>query len=304
MLLAFAPVQSAADAVLPTLAGNLVCHYDFDHPVDGDAGRETDLGLSATAIRLVNGEAAMRVADAAWPGAGHALQTRQVNPAANGNDDWKAGTFDAHGVESLGAFNAAAGITVMGWVKPTGPNPNPDSMTDDPDDFFGAIGLFGILSGTSEGHLVRALLEVMNVGGALRLVALGRRDDAGSSVVLAAEDDWQALLPGDTWTHLAATFDYDEGRVALYRNGEPLEAFYTASDDPWHVEGDPEPDLSSATNPTGIKIGGSYPQNTAERNPFNGRFDDLMFFDRALAASEVRAQYVHFMSQQDNSRAD
>jgi hypothetical protein len=46
--------------------------------------------------------------------------------------------------------------------------------------------------------------------------------------------------------------------------------------------------------PTGIKIGGSYPQNTQERNPFDGRFDDLMFFDRALTAEEVRLQFRRF----------
>jgi hypothetical protein len=275
-----------------------VCHYDFDHPVAGDAGRERDLGLSGTTLDLVNGGASMRVEDPAWPGAGDALQTRQVNPAVDGNDDWKAGVYDADGVATLNAFNGVAGITLMGWVKPTGANPGLNSTTPETGDTYGAVGLFGLLSGTSEGHLVRALVEIITVGDSLRLVALGRRDDAGESLILAAEDDWETLLPLNTWTHVAATFDFDNGAMALYRNGEPLPAAYTAAGDRWGIAGDPEPDVSSATNPAGIKIGGSYPQNTLERNPFDGRFDDLMCFDRALMADEVRAKFAYFNTEQ------
>jgi len=82
--------------------------------------------------------------------------------------------------------------------------------------------------------------------------------------------------------------------MALYRNGEPLPASYTEAGDRWKVVGDPEPDVISASDPAGIKIGGSYPQHTAERNAFNGCFDDLMFFDRALTAAEVKAQFARF----------
>lgn len=294
LLLAAAFAHSATNAVLPQLASNLVCHYDFDHPAEGDAGIESDLGSSGTALHLVNGRASMRVEDSAYPTGGRSLQTRQLNPHDNGNDDWKAGVYDAGGVESLVAFNAVSSITLMGWVKPTGTNPNLNSMTEDPADFYNAVGLFGLLSGNSDGHAVRALLEVINVAGTQRLVALGRREDSGSSLILAANDDWKALLPADTWTHLAATFDFDDGTMALYRNGDPLSASYTTTGDSWQVIGEPEPDVTSASNPAGIKVGGSFPQNTAERNAFNGRFDDLMFFDRALSATEVRAQFDRF----------
>ena len=68
------------------------------------------------------------------------------------------------------------------------------------------------------------------------------------------------------WVFLAATFDFDDG-TALYRDGEPLDGFYTLPGDPLGVIGDPEPDLASATDPRGIKLGGSYPQNTTETNP-------------------------------------
>ncbi len=288
-----AVVAPAALAVQP------VVHYDFDHPDDKDAAREVDQGSSGTRLWLVNGGAAMRVADPAYPGAGMALQTRQVNPGQEGNDDWKAGVFDENGVETLHAFSAAEGITLMGWVKPMGPHPKPNTTTPDPEDHFGAVGLFGLLSGTSEGHLVRALLEVIQVDGTLRLVALGRRADEGTSMIVAAEGDWENLLPTGQWTHIAATFDYDGGEMTLFRNGQPLAAAPTVAGDPWAVEGGPEPDRTSASDPNGIKIGGSYPQNTVERNPFDGRFDDLVFFDRALAPGEVLGQFRRFQPARD-----
>ena len=284
----------SAQIVLPGLATNLICRYDFEHPVFGDAAREQDLGSSGTALNLINGAAAMRTNDGAYAGSALSLQTRQVNPAASGNDDWKAGGYQTNGMASLSAFGSVAGITLMGWVKPTGTNPNLNSGTPAPDDFYNAVGLFGLLSGTSEGHGVRALLEVINVSGTLRLVALGRRLDTGTSLTLAASDDWQALLPSHTWTHLTATFDFDNGTMALYRNGVLLAANYTTGGDPWSVLGGGEPDVTSATSPAGIKIGGSYPQNTQEFNAFNGRFDDLMFFNKPLAAAEVQAQFASF----------
>lgn len=57
----------------------------------------------------------------------------------------------------------------MGFVKPTGqkpsPNTNTNTNTSSPNDFFNAIGLMGILSGNSNGHDVRALLEIIDVSG-------------------------------------------------------------------------------------------------------------------------------------------
>jgi len=288
-------VESGSGVVLPSLSTNLICHYDFDHSVEGDTSKEADLGLSGTVLHLVNGGSSMRVEDSAYPTAAQSLQTQQLNPAVNGNDEWNAGVFEGNGVAMLNAFNAVAGITLMGWVKPTGINPSFNSTTQSPADTYNAVGLFGLLSGTSEGHAVRALVEVIQVSGTPRLVALGRRDDAGNSLILAANDDWETLLPEQTWTHIAATFNFDEGTMALYRNGESLPASYTAADDRWQVIGAPEPDVTSASDPVGIKVGGSFPQNTMELNAFNGRFDDLMFFDRSLTPSEVQAQFARFI---------
>ena len=276
-----AGASPAGTGVFPTLRPDLVAYYDFEHPLS--PGVERDLGSSGTPLELVNGGAAMRVHGS--------LQTQQVNPGVAGNDDWKAGVYAAGGVASLGAFRSARQASVLGWFKMTGTNPGLNSNTANPDDRYNAVGLAGVLSGGSDGHAVRALLEIIDVNGELRVVALGRRVDGGSSQTFAASADWQTVLPPNEWVFLAATFDYDRGTMALYRNGRALPGFYTVTGDPWQVDGPPEPDLTSPTDPAGIKIGGSFPQNTRESNPCHCRMDELMFLDRALSPVEVWLQY-------------
>ncbi|MET7750645.1 LamG-like jellyroll fold domain-containing protein [Micromonospora sp. NPDC005367] len=278
--------------VHPSLREDLVAFYDFDHPVPGDEALERDQGRSGTEIELVNGGPAMRVPDRAYAGSGRALQTRQVEPTVAGDDDWKAGIFSAGGVRTLRAFNAVGGATVMGWFKVEMTEPLPNSNTADPDDRYNAIGLAGVLTGDSDGHGVRALLELIDVNGELRLVALGRRLDGGGSQTFATAQDWRTLLPAGRWVHLAATFDFSTGVMALYRDGEPLPGFYTRTDDPWLVGG-PGPHVTTASDPRGIKIGGSYPQDNREQNPCDCRMDSLMFLDRVLDAREIERQHRH-----------
>lgn len=267
----------------PSLQDDLVAAYDFEHPFAANDAHEEDLGSSRTLIRLVNGGERMRVDDGAYPGSNNALQLHSTAESPTGQP-WKAGVFanDADGVESLRAFNGAEGITVMGWFKMGGTNPTAG---------YNAIGLAGVLSGNSDGHGVRALLELIQVNGELRLVALGRRIDTGSSQTFAASQDWRDLLPQGEWVHLAATFEYTTGEMALYRNGQPLDGFYTSAGDPWRVDGTG----TSPTNPRGIKIGGSFPQDGTERNPCNCRMDTLMFLDAAVSGEEVAAQYRRFV---------
>lgn len=291
LLAAMAAGCAGASTGSPVPSPGPVAFYDFEHPVPGDPTREADQGRSGTPLWLINGGAAMRVADGAHAGSRTSIQTRQVNPSEDGNDDWKAGVYDERGVATLRAFNGVRAVTVMGWFKRTGAHPLPNSNTPAPNDVFNAVGLAGVLTGNSSGHDVRALLEVIAVADTLRLVALGRRVDTGSSRTYAARGDWLELLGLNEWTFLAATFDFDAGTMALYRNGVPLEGFYTSPADAWEVNGGAEPDLASATDPRGFKIGGSFPQNTDERNPFDGRFDDLMFFDRALSPAEILRYY-------------
>ncbi|MFI6292272.1 hypothetical protein ACIBEJ_11855 [Nonomuraea sp. NPDC050790] len=278
--------------VLPSLRRNLVAHYDFEHPDPGNPAVEKDRGRSGTDITLVNGGAEMRVRDGAHRGSRTSVQVRQVSPATTSNDDWKAGVYSPTGVPTLNAFNAVRGVTIMGWFKMTGQNPSPNSNSANPADFYGAIGLAGVLSGNSQGHDVRALLELITVNGEMRVVALGRRVDGSSSQTFAADQPWQEILPPGEWVFLAATFDYDTATMRLYKNGRPLTGFYTLTGDPWTVEGPPEPDLASPTDPRGIKIGGSYPQNNREGNPCDCRMDSLMFLDRIATPGQVLAQYL------------
>jgi concanavalin A-like lectin/glucanase superfamily protein len=294
LTLAAAPASAGTGGtrdVFPTLRADMVAHYDFDHPVPGNPALERDRGFSGTPLELINGGAAMRVPDAAHRHSRNAVQLGQLNPTVDGNDDWKAGVYRAGGVPTLRAFNAVREVTVMGWFKMTGTNPSPNSNTPDPADLYNAVGLAGILSGDSEGHNVRALLELINVNGTLRVVALARRVDGSSSQTFAAGEDWRSILPLNTWVFLAATYDFDNGTMALYKNGEPLPGFSTVTGDPWGIEGPPEPDVTTATDPAGIKIGGSFPQNTDERNPCNCRMDSLMFLDRAVTPWEIQKQY-------------
>jgi hypothetical protein len=283
-----------AEIVLLALAPNLICRYDFDHPVATNSAHETNLGAAAADLNLINGGAAQRTNDGAYPGSLFCLQTQQVNPTTSGNDDWKAGFYQTNGMPALSNFASVTGITLMGWIKPTGTNPNLDTTTsgNQTNDYYNAVGLFGLLSGTSEGHAVRALLEIITVNSSYQLVALGRRLDSGNSLTLAATNDWHVLLPSNVWTHFTATFDFDNGTMALYRNGQPVVATNTSAANQWAITAGM--DVTSATSPAGIKIGGSYPQNTAEKNAFNGRFDDLMFFNRSLTAAEVAAQFQNF----------
>ncbi|APU15757.1 MULTISPECIES: PQQ-dependent sugar dehydrogenase [Actinoalloteichus] len=285
--------QGPGSEVTGRVQQNLVAHYDFEYPFAVDGARESDLGSSNTLLTLINGGEDMRVADGAFPGSNNAIQVGQIDPENAGNDDWKAGIWDdgPEGVASFDAFNGTEGATVMGWFKMTGENPAPDSNTTDPDDYYNAVGLAGILSGTSDGHEVRALLELIDVDGELRLVALGRRIDGGASQTFAASQDWRELLPQDEWVHLAATFDYTRGTMALYRNGKPLRGFYTNPGDPWEVDGTG----TSATNPRGLKIGGSFPQNDRERNPCDCRMDSLMFLDTAASGATIAQQYRRFL---------
>ncbi|MFD9698624.1 hypothetical protein [Lentzea sp. NPDC059081] len=283
-----APAQ-ATSGVLPTLARNLVSYYDFEHPVRGDEALERDRGRSGTTLSLINGGAAMRVRDGGSRRT--SVQLKQVNSQTAGNDDWKAGVHSESGVPSLRAFSGAREASILSWVKMTGQNPAPNSNTADPADLYGAIGLAGVLTGSSDGHAVRALLELIQVDGELKLVALARRLDGGASQTFAADRPWQELLPPGEWVFLAATFDFDTGTMALYRNGKPLDGRYVTAGDPWQLEGEPEPDVTSSTDPRGIKIGGSYPQNTREHNTCTCRMDDLMFLDRAVRPWEVLLQH-------------
>lgn len=294
------PIQGSDDAC-SSLGPNLQVCYDFEHPVLDEPDRELDRGLSGTDLSLINGGPLMRVQAVPDDASPSALELAQIDPANAGNDDWKAGVFDVNGVESLSAFSAAQGTTLLAWVEMSGDTPALNSNTPEPEDRYNAIGLVGLLSGDSDGHGVRALLELIQVEGTLRLVALGRRIDGERSQTFAASEDWRALLPVGQWVHLAASFDFSTGSLNLYRNGEPIAGAYTATDDPWTLAGGG--DLrTSPTNPRGIKIGGSFPQNTREMNPCPCKMDDVMLLDRVVTELEINDEYHRALSARQRPR--
>ncbi|MEV6240442.1 LamG-like jellyroll fold domain-containing protein [Lentzea sp. NPDC051838] len=289
-----APAQAEPSSeVFPGIASAVVNHYDFEHPLAGDSKKEDDIGRadSRTPISLINGGAAMRVADGAFPGSKTSMQLKQVNPAKSGNDDWKAGVYDSKGVASMKAFNKVRSMSIMTWVKITGEAPARNSNSSGTGDFYGAIGFAGVLTGNSDGHAARALLETENHDGSMKLIALARRVDGADKQFWVSKAEWKTLVPAGKWVFLAGTFDFDNGTVGLYVDGKPVDGAYAVKGDPFKIIGPPEPDFSSATNPRGIKIGGSHPQNNRETNACNCRMDSLMLLDRALTADEVKAQY-------------
>ena len=117
------PVTSEVE---PSIQDDLVAYYDFEHPFRAqDDDRRARPGL---------------VRDAAQAGQrrqGHAGRRRRLpgqqqrpwrpsrsTPTVNGNDDWKAGVWNANGVPTLDAFRGVEQATVMGWFKMTGTNPS------------------------------------------------------------------------------------------------------------------------------------------------------------------------------------
>lgn len=158
---------ASANIVLSNLIANLVCYYDFEHPVATNSSKETGFGFSGTELDLVNGGAAMRTDDSAYPGSMKLMQTQQLSPPRPATTTGRRGSiYKTNGVASLSAFGSATGISLMGWVKPTGTDPNPDTTT-------------------------------------------------------ATTNDWHALLPQNTRMHIAATFDFDNGTMTLYRKIAP-----------------------------------------------------------------------------------
>lgn len=282
----------------------LVNHYTFDDPVGRGGAVELDHGIDATNIDLVNG--APRVADPAWGGSSFSLETGQRN--TGNNDDWKAGVmFPSSAASTLTGTNHVTGVTIAGWFKPlggVGNNPSPNTNTGFPGDYFNAFGLAGLLRGDDDGdedvdgHAVRALIEV--IGG--KVTGLGRRlDSQNGSGRRSSVDDWHEVMPPGEWTHLAASFDFDLGLIELFKNGRLLESEETDVEN-WELS--EEVDYTSATNPAGIKIGGSHPDDSQEQNPFNGRIDELTFFNRVLTPREVDRLYATLSGQPGDYNGD
>ena len=85
------------------------------------------------------------------------------------------------------------------------------------------------------------------------------------------------------------------GNLAMSWDHRAFDGAYAAGGGLWAVGDGDGPYFKSASDPAGIKIGGSFPQNSEERNPCNCRMDDLMFFDRIVTPAEIAMQYARML---------
>ncbi len=265
-LAAAIPATLATLCLANSLNAALIDRYTFDNPVPGNAAMEADLGTDNTPINLFN--SATRVADPAYPGAGLALRTGPVADPPT-NNDLKAGIlFPNSAASTLVSSANVTGITLMGWFKPlSAPN--------------GTTSMIGLLRGDSTGidptaHDGRALIEMESSGGQLHLTALGRRLDSETTArpVLVTTDIIANILPTNQWTQIAATFDFDHGTMALYRDGVLL-AGNSPSFTDWALTSGT--DRTSNTAADALKIGGQLDDDTT---PFDGLIDDVRGLQR------------------------
>jgi hypothetical protein len=111
--------------------------------------------------------------------------------------------------------------------------------------------------------------------------------DSSRRLRFAVEDgtaggvDLGAPIGAGRFVHVAATLDTDSGRLRLYGNGEVV-AETTTSVRPMR-------ELDPGANP-GVGIGnhGGRP-GSPHRYPFHGVINELLLYDRALSAAEIRA---------------
>jgi Concanavalin A-like lectin/glucanases superfamily len=264
----------------------LVDSYTFDDPVPGDSFSEVDQGSDGVNLWVFYG-GLQRVVGNAFPGSGNALQTGAVStppgplsPHATspGNDDMKAGiSFASSAVSPLVGTEQVTGITIMGWFKPTQP-------------IVGTTSLMALLRGDSGAddtpHDGRALMEIENVSGTYRITGIGRRlDSDGQRLTYSnlgidnSSNSQTSALPLNTWTFLAAAFNYDTGTITLYRNGSVLSST-APSGDSWQLTSGT--DRTSNTASLGIKIGGQISDDTT---PFTGFIDEVQIYNEALPAT-------------------
>ncbi|HTQ40126.1 MAG TPA: LamG domain-containing protein [Pirellulales bacterium] len=276
----------------------LVDSYTFDDPAPGDPFTETDQGSNAVNIWMFYG-GLQRVSQDAFPGGGNALQAGAVStppgplsPHATspGNDDMKAGvSFASSSVSPLIGTKQVTGITIMGWFKPTQP-------------ITGTTSLMALLRGDSGAddtpHDGRALMEIENVSGTYRITGIGRRlDSDGQRLTYSnlgidnTSNSQTSALPLNTWTYLAAVFNYDTGSITLYRNGAVLSSTAPTGDS-WQLTSGT--DRTSNTASLGIKIGGQINDDTT---PFTGFIDEVQIYNEALSATGSNSIQSIYLSQ-------
>ena len=106
-------------------------------------------------------------------------------------------------IDDSAGWSFADGLTIAAWIKPGTLPPGGGRIVDK------------TTPGASDG-----MLFDIYPGSSLRLIA-------GRHIVLKKD-----VLPEDRWSHVAATIDPDQGRLAIFLNGEPIadQSVETAAD--------------------------------------------------------------------------
>jgi hypothetical protein len=114
-----------------------------------------------------------------------------------------------------------------------------------------------------------------------------RPNDSNISVDDVATD---SAIPANQWTHVVAVYGSTEGggNMRLYINGEVWGDVVRIGRYEAYL---PRPD----TDLTMTRVGSSeLLSDGSRRTPFNGAIDEIMIFNRALTAEEVRAMHQNF----------
>jgi hypothetical protein len=121
-------------------------------------------------------------------------------------------------------------------------------------------------------------------GGHLQLY---RRPSQGSASVDVVQSG--PIIRPNQWTHVVGVYGSSGGgNLSLYVNGELVADEVSLSN---YSATTPRPD----TDLNMTRIGASeLTSEGSRRYPFNGSIDEIMVFDRALSADEVRAMYQNF----------
>ena len=208
-----------------------------------------------------------------WPGEGNANDVINTNNGITNNITYAPGevgqAFVFNGSSSFVRIPASAsmnvgtnniGFTVEAWVNPAG------AAIDNLQEIF----QWNLASG-SGGTPIGVQLELSgNFDAGLHLNII--------DTTLTAHQLYSAsgIMTGNTWQHVAATYDEQTGNAVIYRNGiAVVSANLGTGYTPWT-----SPDLYLGCRPAG-----------SFANFFNGMIDEAAVYNRPLSSNEIAAIY-------------
>ena len=161
-------------------------------------------------------------------------------------------------------FDFGSSITMMAWLKRTGP-----ITIDGSNEVGGIIGKGLSIGTTSWGITIDAATNRFQVG----IV-----DNDSVSYIARSPVNLTATL--DTWFHLCGTYDRASGMLELFVDGAPVEALSIGSFEIKHT-----------TVPVRVGCLNLSVDGFQSRNFFPGLIDEVMIFNRALDADTIKAYH-------------